>query len=240
MKPKDFSTLYRTDVEAKYKFPAVIEIPGQGSDNIKIRFKGSTTVFFPKRAYKIKFTNKTAFYNSPGSLRNIKLNPMFTDKSYIREKIIWDMFSDMGGFGPKECGYANLIINGEDRGVYLLIQDLDEEFLEVNNLNGSFYKSHEESNSAPGLSLRAVSELKKYFKKELAEIYRKRWQIELNLNSVKSVMGMDMLSCKTPEMVKKEIGIHFLAYNFISKLLNHSNEKVLFQRRDSTTGPLYP
>jgi hypothetical protein len=28
-------------------------------------------------------------------------------------------------------------------------------------------------------------------------------------------MSMDMLSCKTPEMVRKEIGIHFLAYNFI-------------------------
>src|SRR5437016_3232183 len=145
MKPKDFSTLYRTDVEAKYKFPAAIEIPGQGNDNIKIRFKGSTTVFFPKRPYKIKFSNKTSFYNSSGSLRNIKLNPMFTDKSYIREKIIWDMFSDMGGFGPKECGYANLVINGEDRGIYLLIQDVDEEFLDINNLNGSLYKSHEES-----------------------------------------------------------------------------------------------
>jgi hypothetical protein len=58
---------------------------------------------------------------------------------------------------------------------------------------------------------------KKYFKKELAEIYVKRWQIELNLKSVKSVMGMDMLSCKTPEMVRKEIGLHFLAYNFIPK-----------------------
>jgi hypothetical protein len=28
-------------------------------------------------------------------------------------------------------------------------------------------------------------------------------------------MNMDFLSCKTPEMVRKEIGIHFLAYNFI-------------------------
>jgi DDE family transposase len=60
---------------------------------------------------------------------------------------------------------------------------------------------------------------KKYFKKELAEIYRKRWHIELNLKSVKSIMGMDMLSCKTPEMVRKEIGIHFLAYNFIRLLM---------------------
>ncbi|MFI5344343.1 MAG: IS4 family transposase [Chlamydiales bacterium] len=56
---------------------------------------------------------------------------------------------------------------------------------------------------------------KKYHKKELAGIYGRRWDIEINLRSIKSIMNMDMLSCKTPEMVKKEIGMHFLAYNSI-------------------------
>ncbi len=56
---------------------------------------------------------------------------------------------------------------------------------------------------------------KKYHKKELAKAYEIRWQLEINLKSIKETMNMDMLSCKTPEMVRKEIGIHFLAYNFI-------------------------
>jgi len=56
---------------------------------------------------------------------------------------------------------------------------------------------------------------KKYHKKELARIYRRRWEIEITLKNIKDIMGMDRLSCKTPEMVRKEIGIHFLAYNFI-------------------------
>jgi hypothetical protein len=56
---------------------------------------------------------------------------------------------------------------------------------------------------------------KKYHKKELARIYEIRWHLEINLKSIKETMDMDMLSCKTPEMVRKEIGIHFLAYNFI-------------------------
>lgn len=56
---------------------------------------------------------------------------------------------------------------------------------------------------------------KKYHKKELAKIYELRWHLEINLKSIKETMDMDMLSCKTPEMVRKEIGIHFLAYNFI-------------------------
>ena len=59
----------------------------------------------------------------------------------------------------------------------------------------------------------------KYPRKELAKFYEIRWQVELNLRSLKSVMNMDMLSCKTPEMVMKEIGVHFLAYNFIRTLM---------------------
>ena len=56
---------------------------------------------------------------------------------------------------------------------------------------------------------------KTYPKMELAKIYERRWEIEINLRSIKAIMKMDMLTCKTPDMVKKEIGIHFLAYNFI-------------------------
>lgn len=73
---------------------------------------------------------------------------------------------------------------------------------------------------------------KKYNKQELAALYVLRWQVEVNLKSIKSTMKMDMLSCKSPEMVKKEVGIHFLAYNLIkimiaeacSKCLLHPNE----------------
>lgn len=56
---------------------------------------------------------------------------------------------------------------------------------------------------------------KKYHKQELSILYKRRWEVEINLKNIKATMKMDMLSCKTPDMVKKEIGIHFLAYNFI-------------------------
>jgi Transposase DDE domain len=56
---------------------------------------------------------------------------------------------------------------------------------------------------------------KKYHKKELAELYTQRWIIELDFRSLKSHMKMDMLRCKSPDMVKKEIAIYLLAYNLI-------------------------
>jgi len=72
---------------------------------------------------------------------------------------------------------------------------------------------------------------KKYSKKELAKIYQLRWHIELNLNSIKTTMNMDMLSCKTPEMIKKEIGIHFLAYNIIRIMIAEACQKYGFNPR---------
>lgn len=50
---------------------------------------------------------------------------------------------------------------------------------------------------------------------DLADLYRTRWQVELNLRSLKSVMGMDQLRCLSPEMVRKELWLHLLAYNLV-------------------------
>jgi hypothetical protein len=50
---------------------------------------------------------------------------------------------------------------------------------------------------------------------ELAELYRARWNNELDLRSIKVTLQMDMLRCKTPERVRKEIWAHVLAYNLI-------------------------
>src|SRR5262249_24394615 len=45
-----------------------------------------------------------------------------------------------------------------------------------------------------------------------------RWNNELDLRSIKSTMQMDELRCKTPELVRKEIWTHVLAYNLIRTL----------------------
>ncbi len=47
---------------------------------------------------------------------------------------------------------------------------------------------------------------------ELDRLYRSRWNIEVDLRSIKAVMGMDILRCKTPDMVNKEVAVHLLAY----------------------------
>jgi hypothetical protein len=56
-------------------------------------------------------------------------------------------------------------------------------------------------------------------KEDLTLLYRARWNNELHLRSIKSTMQMSELRCKTPELVRKEIWTHVLAYNLIRTLI---------------------
>jgi len=56
---------------------------------------------------------------------------------------------------------------------------------------------------------------KQYSKTALSKLYEQRWNIELDLRSIKTHMEMEMLRCLTPEMVEKEIAVNLLAYNLI-------------------------
>jgi len=71
-----------------------------------------------------------------------------------------------------------------------------------------------------------------YSRAELAMAFRCRWHAELDLRSIKHVMQMDVLRCKSPAMVRKEIWMHLLAYNLIRKLLAQAAATVGLSPRD--------
>jgi putative transposase len=50
---------------------------------------------------------------------------------------------------------------------------------------------------------------------DIAELYHQRWLIELDIRTLKITLGMDVLRCKTPAMVVKEIWVCLVAYNLI-------------------------
>ena len=66
---------------------------------------------------------------------------------------------------------------------------------------------------------------------ELADLYRARWNAELDLKSLKQTMQMDVLRCKTPELVRKELWTHVLAYNLIRAILAQAAHKYQLQPR---------
>src|SRR5262249_23025854 len=58
-----------------------------------------------------------------------------------------------------------------------------------------------------------------FTKADLAQLYRARWNAELDLRSLKQTMRMEILRCKTPELVRKAIWTHLLGYNLIRTII---------------------
>jgi Transposase DDE domain len=59
-------------------------------------------------------------------------------------------------------------------------------------------------------------------KKELVELYHSRWHVELDFRTIKEDMQMDVLRCKSAQMVRKEVAVHLLAYNLIRMVAAHA------------------
>jgi len=59
-------------------------------------------------------------------------------------------------------------------------------------------------------------------KADLAELYLRRWNAELDLRNIKITMQMEILNCKSPAMARKEIWAYLLAYNMIRKIIANS------------------
>jgi hypothetical protein len=60
---------------------------------------------------------------------------------------------------------------------------------------------------------------KKYTTEQIASLYRRRWQAELNLRSLKIVLQMDHLRCLTPHRVRNEFFMHLVGYNLIRRVM---------------------
>lgn len=71
-----------------------------------------------------------------------------------------------------------------------------------------------------------------YTKEQLAQLYFRRWAVELFFRHIKTTMGMEKLRCKTPDMVRKELRMHLIAYNLIRGLMQEAAhlEDVRFDR----------
>ena len=63
---------------------------------------------------------------------------------------------------------------------------------------------------------------KEYPKKAVKNLYKERWHVEVDLRHMKSTLGMDILSCKSPDMCIKEIWVYFLANNIIRLLISQT------------------
>lgn len=71
-----------------------------------------------------------------------------------------------------------------------------------------------------------------YANEDITDLYRARWHAELDLRSLKITLGMDVLRCKSPDMVRKEIWAHLLVYNLIRTVMAQAAEDQGSKPRD--------
>jgi len=101
--------------------------------------------------------------------------------------------------------------------------DTMPEFLEVREV-----QVHVDQPGFRSESLVVVTTLldaKKYTRGDIAELYHQRWLVELDIRAIKVQLGMDVLRCQTPEMVRKEVWSCLLAYNLIRKTILESAKR---------------
>jgi len=70
---------------------------------------------------------------------------------------------------------------------------------------------------------------RQYPARALCDLYCQRWQAETNLDHLKTTMQMEFLRTRTPEMIRKELWAHVLAYNLIRTLMWEAGQE---RRRD--------
>lgn len=77
-----------------------------------------------------------------------------------------------------------------------------------------------------------LTDPREYPKADIAALYRKRWLAELDIRAIKKTMGMDVLRCKSPAMVRREMWTCLLAYNLIRRtMLQAAQESGLSPRQ---------
>jgi hypothetical protein len=88
----------------------------------------------------------------------------------------------------------------------------------------------------PSLTMREVKVRKKVLvtsflnprevcKREIGKLFLCRWNVELDLRNIKSTLGMERLTCRTPAMCEKEVWVYALAYNLIRSLMAAAAER---------------
>ena len=63
---------------------------------------------------------------------------------------------------------------------------------------------------------------REFTRDDVADLYRQRWSVELDIRAIKCSLDMDVMRCQSPEMVRKEIWTCLLAYNLIRQTMLQS------------------
>lgn len=141
----DWQDMLENPLEEEYH-KANVTINGETVGNVAIRTKGNTSLTSVANSDSDRYSFKLDFdyYDNNGNyygLKKLCLNNNYLDNSSMREYIAYKIMREMGLDVP-ECAYSHITVNGEEWGLYLAVEPVDEVFLAEHfaDATGDLYK----------------------------------------------------------------------------------------------------
>lgn len=141
----DWDEFLETCMNEEYSICTAV-IDNEAFSNIAIRAKGNTSLSTvassdsDRYSFKIEFDHYDSAITYYG-LDKLCLNNIIQDNTYMKDYLSYTMMNEFGVASPL-CSYAYVTINGEDWGLYLAVEAIEESFLQRNYGNdyGNLYK----------------------------------------------------------------------------------------------------
>lgn len=141
----DWDSFIETCENEEYS-PCSVIIDGESYSSVGIRAKGNTslssvsTMNSDRYSFKLEFDqydNTKSYYG----LDKISLNNIIQDNTFMKDYLTYRMMGEFGVAAPL-CSYVYITVNGEDFGLYLALESIEESFLQRNYGNdyGELYK----------------------------------------------------------------------------------------------------
>jgi len=141
--PDDFDYIYLNYEEDIY-VPISLKYNGVIIDNAEMRIRGDGSRALPKKSLKVKL-NGTTFSDG---ISTFNFNAEYEDKSYIQQYVTSRIFKEAGHY-CFNTEHVRLYLNDVFLGLYLSVENMDEDFLTANGLDadGTLYKASVDGSS---------------------------------------------------------------------------------------------
>lgn len=124
--------------------PASLVVEGEDYGYVRVRFRGEWARSWPKKPLKIFFSRDKAFQGH----RSVNLNSAWRDPAFIRETLAYHVYAACG-VPASRSRVVRLNVNGQFRGLYVEVEQVDEALLRRFNLNGAtLFKATSDNNQA--------------------------------------------------------------------------------------------
>ncbi len=126
MEPRDWKAL-RDNVFANDYYPATLTIDGESQGKVAVRSRGDGSRFHDKPSFKVDVNHYVKGQKFHG-LKTIVLKNLGEDETGLRERLAFAVFEAVGIKAPRQA-HTRMRVNGEERGVYSLVEPVRKPFL---------------------------------------------------------------------------------------------------------------